>query len=195
MINSTALPSAVRPNQTNSNQPAVGAHAASSSASPASAPHQNHKRGKGAGNSGAKHGKDGAKLLSNGFAFPIKGKPHVMGTPHVGTHTLGNWQSDNAVDLGARVGTPIYATKAGRIRRLDGNNANPNGRFNGYHFELNGKHNAWFYTHMSKAVVKDGERVKRGELVGYSGSANGVPHLHIGQERGNPMKSFKLLRR
>ena len=35
-----------------------------------------------------------------------------------------------------------------------------------------------------------GQPVVQGQLLGYSGSANGVPHLHFGQREGDPQASF-----
>lgn len=131
-----------------------------------------------------------ARVLPNGNAFPVKdGK--IIQKPHSGTHTLGNWQSDNALDIAAPEGTPIYAPADGTVALAKGNNNDPSSRFNGFNFELNGSDNSWFLTHMSKMVVKDGDQVKKGQIVGYVGSANNVSHLHIGQKNGNPEETFK----
>ena len=51
---------------------------------------------------------------------------------------------------------------------------------------LRGASNAWFYGHLSTVSVKAGDRVRKGQTIGTSGSANGVPHLHIGQQSGTP---------
>lgn len=132
-----------------------------------------------------------AKLLPSGRAYPVKdGK--TIGHPHAGTHTLGNWQSDNALDIEAPEGTPIYAPADGVISKSKGNNDDPKSRFNGFNFELEGSGNAWFLQHLSKSLVKDGDHVKKGQLIGHVGSANGVPHLHIGQRDGNPDEDFRL---
>lgn len=88
---------------------------------------------------------------------------------------LGNWQSDNAYDLGVPVGTPIYAVRDGVVGKNWGTMADrPN---DGQRVEIAG---VW-YGHLSKVSVQPGQTVKRGQLIGYSGqSQNGVPHLHIG---------------
>ncbi len=39
----------------------------------------------------------------------------VIGLPYHGTHTLGNWQSDNALDIRVPVGTPVIALADGEI--------------------------------------------------------------------------------
>jgi hypothetical protein len=116
----------------------------------------------------------------------IVGAPYkLIGHPGQGTHTLGNWQSDNAVDLSIPVGTLVYAVADGVIGGNVGSTGK-GGRFAGSRFTLIAKGNRFWYGHLSKLKVKKGQRVKWGQLVGYSGSANGVPHLHFAAEHGNP---------
>lgn len=117
-------------------------------------------------------------------------KYKLIGSPYQGTHTIGNWQSDNAVDLAVPVGTPIYATENGVIGNRIGSLGSNNPRMAGLRLTLQGKGNAFYYAHLSRLVVKAGQKVKRGQLLGYSGSANGVAHLHFGVENGNPLKLF-----
>lgn len=92
---------------------------------------------------------------------------------------LGNWQSDNAWDLGVPEGTPVYAVADGTIGpRVGVQDSRPG---DGARFTLVGGGNQYWYGHLSRLAVKPGQRVRRGQLVGYSGSsANGVPHLHLG---------------
>jgi murein DD-endopeptidase MepM/ murein hydrolase activator NlpD len=42
-------------------------------------------------------------------------------------------------------------------------------------------------------VVKPGQQVKAGQLLGYSGVANGVAHLHYAVESGSPLDWVKGL--
>jgi murein DD-endopeptidase MepM/ murein hydrolase activator NlpD len=106
----------------------------------------------------------------------------VIGTPGVGTHTIGNWQSDNAWDIRIPVGTPIRADADGVIGSRIGFLGSPKdkGRFAGQRINLQGQKNAYYYAHLSKITVKPGEHVHKGQIIGYSGEANGVPHLHFG---------------
>ncbi len=106
----------------------------------------------------------------------------IIGTPGAGTHTLGNWQSDNAWDIAIPVGTPIRADADGVIGNRIGYLGSPNdsGRFAGQRVNLQGRRNAYYYAHLSKIVVKPGQRVRKGQIIGYSGEANGVAHLHFG---------------
>lgn len=78
-------------------------------------------------------------------------------------------------DLAAPSGTPIYATHDGHV----GFSGWSNGY--GYNITINGSGGMQtFYGHNSRNVVKPGQQVRRGQLIGYVGST-GVstgPHLH-----------------
>jgi murein DD-endopeptidase MepM/ murein hydrolase activator NlpD len=101
---------------------------------------------------------------------------------------FGNWQSDNAVDIGCPIGTEVFAVDDGVIVRLGGaydgtGQSNPNG----FNVTLKTSTNQWFYTHLSqRRALQIGQRVDRGMSFGRTGAANGVAHLHIGSEKGDP---------
>lgn len=118
--------------------------------------------------------------------YPLGKKGHIIGTPYHGTHTLGNWQSDNALDIAVPVGTPVYAVTAGVIGSRIGPLSSTNPRFAGNRVTLEGAGNSYYYAHLSKLTVKAGEHVIAGQLLGYSGEANGVAHLHFAVENGTP---------
>lgn len=116
----------------------------------------------------------------------IAGSPYeLIGVPYQGTHTLGNWESDRAVDLRMPVGTPLYAAFDGTIGQQFGS-LGKSGRFAGTRLHLVGKGDELYYAHLQSAVVKPGEHVHKGQLLGYSGEANGVPHLHLGARNRDP---------
>jgi murein DD-endopeptidase MepM/ murein hydrolase activator NlpD len=124
----------------------------------------------------------GAPKGGNGdYPLAVRGK--LLGTPFVGTHTRGNWQSDNALDLGVPNGTPVIALDDGVIVKTFNS---PSGVTAGWQVTLRSADNAWFYGHLNTIDVRAGERVRKGQTIGTSGSANGVPHLHIGQQNGRP---------
>ena len=82
------------------------------------------------------------------------------------------------IDLAAPSGTPIYATRSGIVDYV-GFEADGAGNW----VQIN--HQDGFktqYMHMTRYVVKWGQRVKAGELIGYCGSTGGStgPHLHFG---------------
>lgn len=80
------------------------------------------------------------------------------------------------MDFSAKTGTEIYATgdgvisKVKRSRRGYGNHIKIN---HGFGYET-------LYAHMSKYIVKRGQKVKRGEIIGYVGNTGTsvAPHLH-----------------
>lgn len=80
------------------------------------------------------------------------------------------------MDFSAEIGTPIYATGNGTIERADSKSSGF-----GRHIRL--KHGYGYttvYAHLSKYNVRVGQKVKRGEIIGYvgnSGRSRG-PHLH-----------------
>lgn len=118
-------------------------------------------------------------------------KYKVIGQPHQGTHNLGNWESDNAIDIAAPVGTPIYADANGTIGSQIGalNSSAPT--MAGLRVHVISKNNEAYYAHLSRLVVKAGQTVKKGQLIGYSGSANGTAHLHFSVKSGNPNDYYK----
>ncbi|RRJ90430.1 M23 family metallopeptidase [Flavobacterium macacae] len=80
------------------------------------------------------------------------------------------------MDFSAKTGTPIYATGDGVVERAD-NTASGYGNHivirHGFGYET-------LYAHLSKYKVKRGEKVKRGDVIGYVGSTgrSEAPHLH-----------------
>jgi murein DD-endopeptidase MepM/ murein hydrolase activator NlpD len=116
---------------------------------------------------------------------PTGQRGKIIGTPNQGKHTLGNWQSDNAVDIAVPVGTPMVALQDGVIVKVR-RHPQGAGRFAGDQITVKGANgNEYFYAH-GKARVKPGQRIRKGQSLGTTGSANGVAHLHFGQERGDP---------
>jgi murein DD-endopeptidase MepM/ murein hydrolase activator NlpD len=125
----------------------------------------------------------GASVASGRYPTARTGK--IIGTPYTGTHTLGNWQSDNAVDIAVPKGTPMVALQSGTVVKVR-HHPQDGGRFAGDQITIRGANgNEYFYAH-GVADVKPGQRVRRGESLGVTGSANGVEHLHFGQMRGDP---------
>ena len=87
------------------------------------------------------------------------------------------------MDYSAKVGTEIYATgdgvisKVKRSKRGYGNYVKIN---HGFGYET-------LYAHMSKYIVKKGQKVKRGEIIGYVGNTgiSTAPHLHYEVRKDN----------
>lgn len=80
------------------------------------------------------------------------------------------------MDFTAPTGTPIYATGDGVVKSADNQ-----GRGYGNHVIINhGYGYETLYAHMSKFAIRSGQRVKRGQVIGYVGSTglSTAPHLH-----------------
>jgi murein DD-endopeptidase MepM/ murein hydrolase activator NlpD len=135
---------------------------------------------------------DGRVFNIGGYPVSVKGK--IIGNPGAGTHSMGNWESDNAIDISTKDGTPILATQDGTISKTFASSMDPKSRMAGIQVHFNTGDNEWFYTHLSRLAggIKAGTKVKKGQVIGYSGSANGVGHLHLGVKNGNPLDLLGL---
>jgi murein DD-endopeptidase MepM/ murein hydrolase activator NlpD len=116
--------------------------------------------------------------------YPLSKRGPIIGRPYQGSHTLGNWQSDNAVDIGIPVGTPVLATVSGYIGSNIGSSG-LGGRYAGLRLTLIGRSNSYFYQHLSRLNVRAGQHVVAGQPLGRSGRA-GPAHLHFAVEFGTP---------
>lgn len=96
------------------------------------------------------------------------------------------------MDFTAPKGTPIYASGDGKITRADNNSS-------GYGKHIRIDHDYGYlslYAHLSKYNVKRGQKVKRGDLIGFVGSTgrSEAPHLHYevfkDKERINPINFY-----
>ncbi|GGG34940.1 peptidase M23 [Croceivirga lutea] len=96
------------------------------------------------------------------------------------------------MDFTAPRGTPIYASGNGRVTRADNNSS-------GYGKHIRIDHGYGYlslYAHLSKYNVTPGQRVKRGDLIGFVGNTgrSEAPHLHYevwkDKERINPINFY-----
>lgn len=89
------------------------------------------------------------------------------------------------MDFTAPTGTPIYATGDGKVTEVSGSSRSRVGFGlmikidHGYGYET-------VYGHLSAFNVKRGQKVKRGDVIGYVGNTGGstAPHLHYEVHRG-----------
>ena len=123
--------------------------------------------------------------LSNGevlFAWPLAAH----------TITAGWYYSDGklhrAIDLRAAVGTPVYAAEDGTVDWVQAWNGHSTSGDQSYgnlvrirHADYNGGILQTLYAHLDSYCVTEGQAVKEGELIGYSGRTGNVtgPHLHF----------------
>lgn len=121
--------------------------------------------------------------------YPLPNPVKPSGTPYTGSHGASapnNWESRNAVDLDTPVGTPVYAEGPGVIGAQIGSLHSTDPKMQGLRLHLVTGDNEFYYAHLSKIVVKAGEHVGDGQLLGYTGKANGVAHLHFAAKHGDP---------
>jgi murein DD-endopeptidase MepM/ murein hydrolase activator NlpD len=89
--------------------------------------------------------------------------------------TLGEYMMHKGLDFTAEKGTPIYATGDGVVNNSSYSDTYGNVVYidHGFGYETR-------YAHMTKFNVKQGDRVKRGDCIGYVGNTGRsvAPHLH-----------------
>jgi murein DD-endopeptidase MepM/ murein hydrolase activator NlpD len=95
------------------------------------------------------------------------------------------------MDFTAPVGTEIHATGDGTVEKVE-----PYGRGYGNNIIINhGYGYKSVYAHMSKFSVREGQKVKRGDLIGFvgnTGTSTG-PHLHYEvRKNGNPVNPINF---
>lgn len=107
----------------------------------------------------------------------------IIGTPYQGTHKPGattpaSWQSDNAYDFSLPIGTPIVSVISGTVEKV----YKSSGQYTaGYQVTIKAANGTLetFMAHLSNVIVHQGQAINAGQLIGTSGSANGVAHLHF----------------
>jgi len=112
--------------------------------------------------------------------------------PRVRLHPILNiYRRHEGIDIAADVGTPIYAPADGVVEFV--------GRSSGYGNTVEINHGFSYrtlYGHLSKALVQEGQRVKRGQLIARCGSTglSSGPHLHYEVRKNgvpqNPLEYF-----
>lgn len=143
----------------------------------------------------------GKKKVTYSRRVPVSTKDSQFGMPlrHVRVTSsfsyrryhpiLKRYRPHHGTDFGARRGTPLLAVNAGRVTF--------SGRMGGYGKVVKIRHTGGYeslYAHQSRTRVKRGQKVKRGQIIGYVGSTGRStgPHLHFGLKKNgrwiNPMK-------
>ena len=96
------------------------------------------------------------------------------------------------MDFSAKSGTPIYVTGDGTVSKAE----NTSTGYGNYVIIDHGYGYKTLYGHMTKYIVARGQKVKRGEVIGYVGSTGTStgPHLHYevhkNGEKINPVNFF-----
>ena len=135
--------------------------------------------GSGTASGGSNNGSSGNKAPSSSGSWtrPLSGYRISSPFGPRNSPTAGASSYHKGIDLAAPQGTPIYAARSGVVTTATYSNSS------GYYVSINhGDGFASVYMHMTNYVVKSGQAVSAGQLIGYVGST-GIstgPHLHFG---------------
>ena len=97
----------------------------------------------------------------------------------------GKWAAGyhTSVDIACPVGTAVYATIGGDVRTQSRGGSRFYGSAYGTMVVINDDTDGsdWMYCHLSRVVVREGQKVATGQLIGYSGNTGNStgPHLHM----------------
>jgi murein DD-endopeptidase MepM/ murein hydrolase activator NlpD len=134
------------------------------------------------------------RSASHGFSYPVNGSissPYGMRFHPI----LRYWKLHDGTDFGASCGTPLRAPYSGRVAERYFNSGYGN-RLMIDHGDVDGRFVTTGYNHASRYTVRVGERVSKGEVIGYVGSTGYSTgcHLHLmvwlDGNRTNPMSWF-----
>lgn len=133
------------------------------------------------------------KGVSRLLVFPVAGSRSYI-KDKWGASRAGGLRKHKGIDIHARKGTPVVAICDGVIVEKD------HTTIGGKTLWLKGKH-AWtaYYAHLDKQYVKEGQRVRKGQVIGTVGNTGNArttpPHLHFGVKQGkgwvNPLPLVK----
>ena len=128
------------------------------------------------------------------FGMPLRHIRVTSGFSYRRYHPiLKRYRPHHGTDFGARRGTPLLAVNSGKVIF--------SGRMGGYGKVVKIKHGGGYvslYAHQSRIRVKKGQKVKKGQVIGYVGSTGRStgPHLHFGlQKNGRWVNPMKVLRK
>lgn len=106
--------------------------------------------------------------ITSGFGSRTNPVTGVAGSFHAG------------IDIAAKIGTPIYSILDGTVSVAQ---SNPKVNLGGKYIKINHIDGSQTVVmHLSKVIVKNGQSVKRGQIIGYTGNTGRStgPHLHFG---------------
>jgi murein DD-endopeptidase MepM/ murein hydrolase activator NlpD len=128
------------------------------------------------------------------FAMPLRHPRVTSSFSYRRWHPiLHRYRPHHGTDFGARRGTPLLAVNDGKVSFA--------GWMGGYGKVVKIKHAGGYeslYAHQSRIRVKRGQKVKKGQIIGYVGSTGRStgPHLHFGlKKNGRWVDPMKYLRK
>ncbi len=140
----------------------------------------------------------------NIYSLPVK-KENILGIKKESPTHKGQFK--NSIDYRLPEGTPVYAAETGKVIfvKSDSNIGGPKKEFwnEGNAVVIKHKNNEFSrYEHLKHkgVTVKEGQIVKKGAIIGYSGNTgySTAPHLHFQvfkftKKNPNPDKDFECL--
>jgi murein DD-endopeptidase MepM/ murein hydrolase activator NlpD len=140
------------------------------------------------------HPRSTTPRAGHGFSFPVAA--HITSPFGMRFHpVLHYWKLHDGTDFGASCGTPIRAASSGRVAERY-YNAGYGNRLMIDHGYISGRYVTTGYNHASRYIVHVGQRVHKGQIIGYVGTTGFSTgcHLHLmvwinGRLR-NPMTWF-----
>ena len=100
--------------------------------------------------------------------------------------TYNDGSAHNAIDLRAGAGTPVYAAEGGTVDQLQTWDGHTRTGMQSYgtmvrlrHADYRGQPLQTRYAHLTRACVKEGQLVREGDLLGYSGQTGNCAGAHL----------------
>lgn len=121
-----------------------------------------------------------SKPSSGSSNSSVSGSDYYVKPTKKGVRTQGPHDSYRAIDVGAPVGTPIYAMASGTVLAAK-SPLNWNGGYGGLIIIQHNNGTQTLYAHLSKLNVSSGAKVTQGQVIGEMGSTGRStgPHLHF----------------
>ncbi len=137
-----------------------------------------------------------AMASGGSLPFPVEGaKQRDIGSVF-GDPRDGGARKHHGVDIFAKKGTPVTAVIDGYVRTGTGGLGGKYVWLSGGMFGLGSAR--YYYAHLDDFAVESGDKVKKGEVIGYVGNTGNArttpPHLHFGIYAGGPVDPEPFLK-
>jgi murein DD-endopeptidase MepM/ murein hydrolase activator NlpD len=121
------------------------------------------------------------------LAVPVSIKPRITQGYGVTDFVLKNYTASmrkwhNGIDLAGPIGTPILAAESGTVLKVGNQDLYcPKGAYGKFIVIQHENNLTTLYAHLSLQIVKNGDHVERGEIIGYMGKTGWATgsHLHF----------------
>jgi len=136
--------------------------------------------------------------IANGgsLPFPVEGAAQRDIGSGFGVARDGGARQHHGVDIFAERGTPIIAVIDGHVRTGTGARGGKYVWLSGGRLGLGSAR--YYYAHLDSFAVESGDRVKKGEVLGFVGNTGNAittpPHLHFGIYSGGPVDPAAFLK-